>query len=95
MKNFISCLSIVLLFQVLMPDLYAQYCLPLKTDTIDFQSKTRFVKVETGWYPDWLEIHDGKQVYPKALAPLDKWNCDKSYPPRQNVTYSKVHFNAS
>src|SRR5210317_2246494 len=51
----------------------AQYCMPFKIEEKDFQSETKFVKVEAQWYPSWIEYHHGDVVYPNPLEPLNKW----------------------
>ena len=53
---------------------YSQYCVPFEMVETDFQAESKFVKVEAGWYPSWIEYHQGKVVYPDALDPLVKWN---------------------
>ena len=61
----------VLLFMATMCS--AQICTNYVVEEIDFDANPRFVTVESGWYEEWLEYTDGKEVYPAALPPLEKW----------------------
>ena len=53
--------------------IYGQYCVPLELEETEFKATPRFVKVEAGWYPSWIEFNNGKPVYPASLDPLPKW----------------------
>src|SRR5210317_311584 len=53
--------------------IYGQYCVPLELEETEFKATPRFVKVEAGWYPSWIEFNNGKPVYPASLDPLQKW----------------------
>ncbi len=55
-------------------DLIAQYCNPFKLEETEFQSETRHVKVNVGWYDGWLEYRGDENPYPKSLPPLVKWD---------------------
>ena len=55
-------------------DLIGQYCNPFKIEEIDFQSETRMVKVNAGWYPNWLDYRVNQSKYPDPLPPLQKWD---------------------
>lgn len=55
-------------------NLIGQYCNPFQLEETEFQSETRMVKVNVGWYPSWLEYRAGADKYPSALPPLPKWN---------------------
>jgi hypothetical protein len=74
MKNPFYMLVLLILFMHVMAETNAQYCNPLKVDTIDFQVNPRFAGVVTGWYPGWIAYNDGDTVYPETLAPLSKWD---------------------
>ena len=51
----------------------AQYCVPFEIVETDFHAETKFVTVESQWYPSWIEYHNDSVVYPNALDPLTKW----------------------
>ena len=73
MKNFL--IAYLCLFALLITgDLTGQYCNPFEVEETDFQSETRMVKVNTGWYSEWLEYKSGDNPYPDPLPPLQKWN---------------------
>ena len=44
---------------------------PLKR--VDFKARVDFAKIEIYWYPEWIEMNNGKEVYPKPLPKLEKW----------------------
>jgi len=62
------------LFAFLIPgELLSQYCIPFKLEETEFQSETRKVKANVGWYDSWLEYKAGENSYPNPLEPLNKW----------------------
>ena len=65
---------ISLLIILISADLIGQYCNPFKIEEIDFQSETRMVKVNAGWYPGWLDYRTDESKYPDPLPPLQKWD---------------------
>jgi hypothetical protein len=71
MKVFLILITIIHTIHV--GKIYSQYCVPFEIVEKDFQSETKFVKVEAQWYPSWIEYHNDSIVYPNALEPLTKW----------------------
>ena len=57
-------------------------CDKISVPGADFEVRTDFAKVAIKWYPEWLELNDGKRVYPDPLESLEKWEH-----PQLNNTY--------
>jgi len=71
----ISLITYISVFTILFSsELSGQYCNPFKIEEINFQSETRMVKVNAGWYPSWLDYRTDESIYPDPLPPLQKWN---------------------
>ncbi|MGI9531435.1 hypothetical protein [Lutimonas sp.] len=73
-SNLITNAIHILIFLLSTPIIYGQYCVPLTVDSIEFQVTPRFAEVETAWYPEWINNHQGDTIYPLPLDPLPKWN---------------------
>lgn len=73
MKILTQLVLIPLLVFTLIPALNAQYCQPIESEEKEFEVTNKFVKVDAEWYPGWIEYNHGKEVYPEALSPLQKW----------------------
>ena len=43
-------------------ELFDQYCVPFDIEEKDFQAETRFVNVESDWYPGWIVYNQRKAV---------------------------------
>jgi hypothetical protein len=74
MKQIRQLLCACVLAICIFPGSEAQYCHPLVADAVDFKAITKFVQVNTGWYPGWIDYKDGEIVYPEPLEPLSKWD---------------------
>lgn len=72
MRDFLFA-SISLFIFLITTNLAGQYCNPFEFEETEFQAETRIVKVNMGWYPGWLEHHEGKLKYHVPLLPLEKW----------------------
>ncbi len=66
-------LSFITISLLIPEDLIAQYCNPFQLEETEFQSVTRHVEVNVGWYPSWLEYRGDENPYPNSLAALEKW----------------------
>ncbi len=67
-------ISFTLFYFLFTVDLLAQYCNPFKLEETEFQSETRHVKVNVGWYDSWLDYKASDNFYPNPLEPLNKWD---------------------
>lgn len=54
-------------------DLYSQYCEQVSFSRAKFESRTDYARVAIKWHQEWLDAHNGQQVYPEAVEELDKW----------------------
>ena len=49
------------------------FCDLISVPRDNFNVRTDFARVNTKWYPEWLEMHNGQMVYPDAMLPLQKF----------------------
>ncbi len=49
------------------------FCDLISVPRDNFNVRTDFARVDTKWYPEWLEMHNGQMVYPDAMLPLQKF----------------------
>jgi hypothetical protein len=74
-KKFIQSWIVAGLFFFITISLIAQQnvCTNFSVPRSDFDIRVDFARVQTHWYPEWLEVNDGQKIYPEPIPPLNKW----------------------